>query len=109
MSDAPEIPADPMSALFLSNPPETADDMRSLLDGFADMLNGELPPVGAFHERVPVAIFLETMPDFPIPVTTTRPWQLANNSTARSKVSSSRGIRLAMASASIWRTLRPVS
>jgi len=34
---------------------DTVEDLRNLMNGFVDMLNGDLPPVGAFHDAVPVA------------------------------------------------------
>src|SRR3989304_1886857 len=49
------------------------------------------------------------MPDFPMPVTTTRPRQLETRSTARSKLSSRRSISFLMESASISRTRRAIS
>ena len=49
-------------------------------------------------------ILRPTIPDFPIPVTTTRPRQAKINSTARTKSWSSFGIKLRIASASIFRT-----
>jgi acetyl esterase len=45
---------DPMMALMQNNLPETVDDMRSMLDRFAAMLNAGLPEVGAFHEKVAI-------------------------------------------------------
>ncbi len=45
----------PMAQMMGANLPETVEDMRRLLDGFAGMLNAGLPEVGAFHEKVPVA------------------------------------------------------
>ena len=53
MSDTTS-PLDPIAQLFMNNVPETVEDMRRLLDGFAGMLNAGLPLVGAFHEKVPV-------------------------------------------------------
>ena len=56
MTDAP--PAAPsgdlLAQLMSANVPETAEDMRNLLNGFAAMMNGGLPEVGAFHEGVVV-------------------------------------------------------
>src|SRR5215468_908484 len=34
-------------------PPETAQDMRRMIDLFGGFLNADLPPVGARHDRVP--------------------------------------------------------
>ncbi len=42
-------------AQILQSPPETADDMRQLVDRFAGFLNLDLPEVGAFHAAVPIA------------------------------------------------------
>lgn len=48
-------PTDPLAQLMQGAPiPSTADEMRALLDGFAPMLNGGAPEVGAVHEKVPV-------------------------------------------------------
>lgn len=55
MPDAP--PSDPSNLLmqmFSANLPETAQDMRAMLDPFAGMMNAGLPEIGAFHESVPV-------------------------------------------------------
>jgi len=54
MSETP--PAPDLTALFGNlQVPETAEDMRQLLDTFGGILNAGLPEVGAFHEAVPVA------------------------------------------------------
>ena len=53
-------------------------------------------------------IFCAMMPLLPMPVATTRPAQPNSVSTARSKLSSSRGISSRIASASISSTLRAV-
>jgi len=50
----PAAPTDPLSQMMLNNIPETVEDMRNMLDGFAGMLNGDMPEVGAFHEKVAV-------------------------------------------------------
>ena len=50
-----ETPSFPDLFQMMQNPPRTVEDMRSLLDGFAGMLNTGLPEVGAFHEAVPIA------------------------------------------------------
>ncbi|MCP3987048.1 MAG: alpha/beta hydrolase [bacterium] len=54
---ADPIPADVITQLLQMNPPETVEDMRSLLDGFAGFLNTDLPEVGAFHPAVPIGAF----------------------------------------------------
>jgi acetyl esterase len=54
MADAP---ADLLSQLFTMKPPETVQEMRDLLDGFAGMLNTALPEVGAFHPAVDAGDF----------------------------------------------------
>jgi len=53
MSEAAS-PLDPIAQLLGNKLPETVEDMRSLLDGLAALFNAGLPPVGAFHEKVPV-------------------------------------------------------
>ena len=50
-------PTDALAQLFQMKPPETVQDMRRLLDGFAGLMNADLPEVGAFHEAVPVGAF----------------------------------------------------
>ncbi len=55
MSDP--IPADVLTQLFQAKPPETVEDMRRLLDGFAGFMNADLPEVGAFHAAVPIGAF----------------------------------------------------
>src|SRR5687768_1149119 len=52
------------------------------------------------------AILRQTMPDFPMPVTITRPLQWRTSSTARAKRSSTRSTSASTAAASVWRTLR---
>ncbi len=47
--------ADVLTRLMAANPPQSAGDMRRLLDGFAGLMNADLPEVGALHENVPVA------------------------------------------------------
>ena len=47
--------ADVLAQLMAANPPKTVGDMRRMLDGFAGLMNGDAPEVGAFHEGVPVA------------------------------------------------------
>ena len=52
---APTPPsADLLTQMMLQNAPKTPLEMRSMLDGFAPFMNGELPEVGACHEAVPV-------------------------------------------------------
>ncbi len=49
-------PQDPLSQLVAGmGVPQTAQDMRTMLDGFAPMLNAGGPAVGAVHEKVAVA------------------------------------------------------
>jgi acetyl esterase len=43
-----------LARLFGGQLPETATDMRAMLDRFAGMMNSGLPEIGAFHERVPI-------------------------------------------------------
>jgi acetyl esterase len=58
MADSPANPLNPQgdifAQMFSANLPETAADMRSMLNQFAGMMNGGLPEIGAFHEAVPV-------------------------------------------------------
>ena len=54
MSEPAAPNADLMTQMMLQNAPKTPLEMRALLDGFAPLMNGELPEVGAFHDRVPV-------------------------------------------------------
>jgi acetyl esterase len=46
---------DILTQFMAQRPPETAQDMRRLLDGFAAILNADLPQVGEFAEAVPIA------------------------------------------------------
>jgi acetyl esterase len=49
------IAPDLLGRMFGALPvPETAGDLRRLIDGFAAMMNVGLPEVGALHEKVPV-------------------------------------------------------
>ena len=53
---ASEVPEFDLAALFGNMaPPETAEDMRRLIDGFGGFINADLPSVGAFHENVAVS------------------------------------------------------
>ena len=52
MSQPPNL--DLLTQAMLQNAPKTPQDMRRLLDGFAGLMNGDLPAVGALHETVPV-------------------------------------------------------
>jgi acetyl esterase len=55
MSEAPTAPPiDVLAQLLGAQLPESAQDMRALLDRFAAMMNAGLPEIGALHERVPV-------------------------------------------------------
>jgi len=47
MADAP---LDPLAQLMQSDPPETPQELRDMLDGMAGLLNADLPEVGAFHD-----------------------------------------------------------
>ena len=52
---APTTPsADLLTQMMLQNAPKSPQEMRALLDGFAPLMNGDLPEVGACHEAVPV-------------------------------------------------------
>src|SRR5262245_42220302 len=52
MSQPPNL--DLLMRAMLQNAPKTPQDMRRALDGFAGLMNGDLPAVGALHEAVPV-------------------------------------------------------
>ncbi len=52
MSQPPNI--DLLTQMLLQNAPKTAQQMRSMLEAFAPLLNADLPEVGALHEAVPV-------------------------------------------------------
>jgi acetyl esterase len=45
---------DPLTRIFAQAPPETPADMRRMIDGFAGLMNADLPEVGALHESVPI-------------------------------------------------------
>ena len=47
-------PTDPLAQLMLAQMPETVEDMRKLLDGFAGFLNADLPEVGGFRAALPL-------------------------------------------------------
>jgi acetyl esterase len=47
--------ADALTQFLTANPPKTALDMRRMIDGFAFMMNADLPEIGALHENVPIA------------------------------------------------------
>jgi acetyl esterase len=46
---------DLLMKMFQSRPPTSAQDMRALLEGFAGLLNTDLPEVGAIHAGVVIA------------------------------------------------------
>jgi len=51
MADSPlGAQGDLLTQMFQANMPETVEDMRSMLNQFAGMLNGGMPEIGAFHE-----------------------------------------------------------
>jgi acetyl esterase len=53
---APNTPSvDLLTQMMLQNAPKTPHEMRSMLDGFAPFMNGDLPEIGAFHEAVAVS------------------------------------------------------
>src|SRR5262245_22008686 len=43
-----------MTQMMLQNAPKSPLEMRAMLDGFAPLMNGDLPEVGAFHAAVSV-------------------------------------------------------
>jgi len=51
MSDT-EANVDVLTQMLTANVPETPEQMRSMLDGFAGMMNNDLPEIGALHEGV---------------------------------------------------------
>lgn len=55
MAESAPNPADLLTKLFAQKPPETAAQMRALIDGFAPFMNTDLPEVAGFHEAVPIA------------------------------------------------------
>ena len=46
---------DLFSQMFTMKPPESAREMRALIDQFAGLMNADLPEVGAFHGAVDVS------------------------------------------------------
>jgi acetyl esterase len=54
MSQPAAPSADLLTQMMLQNAPKSPLEMRQMLDGFAPLMNAELPEVGAFHEAVPV-------------------------------------------------------
>jgi acetyl esterase len=48
-------PADLLTRLFSQKPPQTVEEMRALLEGFAGLLNAAPPEVGELHPAVRVA------------------------------------------------------
>jgi acetyl esterase len=51
---APNHATDMLTQMMLQNAPKTPQEMRGMLEGFAPLLNAELPEVGRFEEAVPV-------------------------------------------------------
>ena len=47
--------ADALTQFLTANPPKSAQDMRRMIDGFAFLMNADLPQIGALHENVRVA------------------------------------------------------
>ncbi len=54
MSEPAGPSIDLLTQMMLQNAPKDAFEMRRMLDGFAPLMNGELPEVGGFHEAVSV-------------------------------------------------------
>lgn len=55
MSDAAALAeTNPLMQMMQGKMPESAADLRQLMNGFVHMLNGGLPEVGAFHAAIPV-------------------------------------------------------
>jgi acetyl esterase len=51
---APDLSPDLLTKMMLENAPKTPHEMRSMLDGFAPLMNGDLPEVGDFQEAVAI-------------------------------------------------------
>jgi acetyl esterase len=51
---APDVSPDVLTRMMLENAPKTPHEMRSMLDGFAPFMNGDLPEVGNFQEAVAI-------------------------------------------------------
>ena len=74
MSDAATpVPENPLMQMMQANAPETVADLRTMLDGFAGMMNADLPEVGAFHDSVPVEGLPDVTADIVVP-TGEGPW-----------------------------------
>jgi len=54
MSEPTAPSTDVLTQMMLQYAPKSPFEMRNLLDGFAPLMNAELPEVGGFHEAVPV-------------------------------------------------------
>ena len=54
MSEPAAPSVDLLTQMMLQNAPKSPLEMRRMLDGFAPLMNGGLPEVGALHEAVPV-------------------------------------------------------
>jgi acetyl esterase len=52
---SPSLAPDGLLGLLGQEAPRTASDLRRLVDGFAALVNRDLPAIGALHEDVPVA------------------------------------------------------
>jgi acetyl esterase len=50
----PASSPDMLTKMMLENAPKTPHEMRSMLDGFAPFMNGDLPEVGEFQEAVAI-------------------------------------------------------
>lgn len=46
---------DALAQFLAANPPQSAQDMRRMIDGFAFLMNADLPEIGALHENVRIA------------------------------------------------------
>jgi acetyl esterase len=47
--------ADALTQFLTANPPQNAQDMRRMIDGFAFLMNADLPEIGSLHENVRLA------------------------------------------------------
>jgi acetyl esterase len=54
MSEPAALSTDLLTQMMLQYAPKSPFEMRSMLDGFAPLMNAGLPDVGAFHEAVPI-------------------------------------------------------
>ncbi|MEN8161696.1 MAG: alpha/beta hydrolase [Myxococcota bacterium] len=51
---APNLATDMLTQMMLQNAPKTPQEMRAMLEGFAPLMNADLPEVGRFEEAVAI-------------------------------------------------------